>query len=123
MTNLKNVLNHKFRLLSNLGASKTVFKHFCHGVGGWEGGGVGSVHVILRSCVCVIHLIIQFHVNHVQWLKVKNSGGTLGNQTWHTNGWLQRKLPKFSILSAKFDCPVAHQKFSLLATGHDCETG
>ena len=28
-----------------------------------------------------------------------------------------------SILSAKFDCPVAHQKFSLLATAHDCETG
>ena len=28
-----------------------------------------------------------------------------------------------SRLYAKFDCPVAHQKFSLLATVHDCETG
>ena len=27
------------------------------------------------------------------------------------------------ILSAKFDCPVARQNFSLLATAHDCETG
>ena len=27
------------------------------------------------------------------------------------------------ILFAKFDCPVARQKFSLLATAHDCETG
>ena len=23
---------------------------------------------------------------------------------------------------AKFDCPVAHQNLSLLATAHDCET-
>ena len=49
----------------------------------------------------------------------------------NTNGWLQQKLPKFgfrthttalwpmeqsSILSAKFDCPVARQNFSLVAT-------
>ena len=27
-----------------------------------------------------------------------------------------------SILSAKFDCPVARQNISLLATTHDCET-
>ena len=27
------------------------------------------------------------------------------------------------ILSAKFDCPVAHQNASLLATAHDCKTG
>ena len=26
-------------------------------------------------------------------------------------------------LHIKFDCPVAHQNFSLLATAHDCETG
>ena len=52
--------------------------------------------------------------------------------------WLQQKLPEFgfrthttaispveqsSILSAKFDCPVARQNVSLLATAHDCETG
>ena len=59
-------------------------------------------------------------------------------QTWHTNGWPQQKLPmfgfrthttvpwpveQFSILFAKFYCPVTRQKFSLLATAHDCETG
>ena len=59
------------------------------------------------------------------------SGAPLDNQTWYTNSWLQQKLPKFgfrshttalwpveqsSILSAKFDCPVACQNLSLLAT-------
>ena len=68
---------------------------------------------------------------------MKHSGGPLDSQTWHTNGWSQQKLPKFgfhthttalcpmeqsSILSAKFDCPVARKNFSLLATAHDCET-
>ena len=28
-----------------------------------------------------------------------------------------------SCLCAKFNCPVNGQKFSLLATGHNCETG
>ena len=28
-----------------------------------------------------------------------------------------------SRLYAKFDCPVARQNFSMLATAHDCETG
>ena len=28
-----------------------------------------------------------------------------------------------SCLYTKFNCPVARQKFSLLATAHDCETG
>ena len=27
------------------------------------------------------------------------------------------------MLSAKFNCPVARQNCSLLATAHDCETG
>ena len=71
-------------------------------------------------------------------VEVKHSGGPLQNQTWLTNGWSQKKLSKFnfcthttalwpmeqsSILSAKFDCPVARQDFSLLPTAHDCETG
>ena len=30
-------------------------------------------------------------------------------------------MKQSSILSAKFDCPVARQKFSLLTTAHDCE--
>ena len=56
---------------------------------------------------------------------------------WHTKGWPLQKLPKFgfctqttafwpieqsSILSAKFDCPVAHQNLLLLVTAHGCET-
>ena len=56
---------------------------------------------------------------------------------WHTNGWPLQKFSKFgfctqttalwpieqsSILSAKFDCPVAHQNLSLLVTAHGCET-
>ena len=32
-------------------------------------------------------------------------------------------MEQSSILSAKFDCPVARLNFSLLATAHDCETG
>ena len=32
-------------------------------------------------------------------------------------------MKQSSILFAKFDCPVAHKNFSLLATAHDCETG
>ena len=70
--------------------------------------------------------------------KSENFGGQLDIQTWHINGWPQEKLSKFgfrthaialwpmeqsSFLSAKLDCPVAHQNFSLLATAHDCETG
>ena len=31
-------------------------------------------------------------------------------------------MEQSSILSAKFDCPVAHQNCSLLATAHDRET-
>ena len=56
----------------------------------------------------------------------------------HENCWLHQKFPKFgfctnitalrpmeqfSILSARFDSPMAHQNFLLLATAHDCETG
>ena len=52
-----------------------------------------------------------------------------GQSTWHINGWTQQRLRKFgfhfhttalwpveqgSILSAKFDCPVACQYVSLL---------
>ena len=32
-------------------------------------------------------------------------------------------MEQSSILSAKFDCPVACQKFLLLASAHDRETG
>ena len=59
---------------------------------------------------------------------MKTSGGPLDNQTWYTNHRMPKKLQKLfhihttalwsveqaSILSAKFDCPVAHQDFSLL---------
>ena len=54
------------------------------------------------------------------------------------HGWPQESLPDFgfrthtfalwpmeqpSILSAKLDCPLARQNFSLLATAYDCEIG
>ena len=32
-------------------------------------------------------------------------------------------MKQSSILCAKFDCPVAHQNLSILATVHDCEAG
>ena len=32
-------------------------------------------------------------------------------------------MEQSSILSGKFDCPVARQNLLLLATVHDCETG
>ena len=82
-------------------------------------------------------LISQFH-NHAQSLKVTNSGGPLDNQTWQTE-WKTAPLAKVQLceyenqtleafvadsrLSAKFDCPVAHQSFSLLSTAQDRETG
>ena len=68
---------------------------------------------------------------------MRNPGGPLDNQAWYSNRWPPKKLPSFgslnhatalwpveqsSILSAKFDWPVACQKLSLLATAHDCET-
>ena len=71
-------------------------------------------------------------------MKVNNSGGPLDNQTWQTE-WKTVPLAKVqlceyenqtleafvaaSCLYAKFDCPVARQNLSLLATAHDCETG
>ena len=69
---------------------------------------------------------------------MKHSGGPLDNQTWQTE-WKTAQLATVQLceyknhtleasvvgshLSAKFDCPVAHQNVSLLATVHDCETG
>ena len=79
-----------------------------------------------------------------QWCTVATSEkswwDTGQSQIRHTNSWFlaATKAPKVfgfhthtvalcsvgqsSILSAKFDCPVAQQDFSLLATVHDCET-
>ena len=67
--------------------------------------------------------IIQFH-NRAQYLKNNISGGPLDNQTWQTE-WKTAPLAKVQLceyenqtleafvaasrLSAKFDCPVAHQ--------------
>ena len=71
-------------------------------------------------------LIKPIFGNHVWSLKVKNSGGPLDNQTWQTE-WKTVPLAKVqlceyenqtleafvpvSCLYAKFDCPVAWQKF------------
>ena len=70
--------------------------------------------------------------------KSEISDWLLDNQTWQTE-WKTAPLSTAQLceyenqtleafvaasrLSAKFDCPVARQKFSLLATAHDCETG
>ena len=67
-----------------------------------------------------------------------NSGGPLDNRTWQTE-WKTAPLAKVQLceyenqtledfvvasrLYVKFDCPVACQNLSLLATAHDCKTG
>ena len=51
----------------------------------------------MRGKERVLQPVSQFH-NHAQWLKVKNSGGPLDSQTWHTNGWPQQKLPIQSLV-------------------------
>ena len=76
--------------------------------------------------------------SYAQWLRLKHSDGPLDIQTWQTE-WKTVPLAKVQLceyenktleafaaarcLYAKFDCSVARQKFSLLATAHDCETG
>ena len=45
------------------------------------------------------------------------------NSDFHTHTTALWPVKQSSILSDKFDCPVARQKFSLLATAHECETG
>ena len=75
--------------------------------------------------------------NYAQKLKGNHSGKPLNNQTWQTE-WKTAPLATEHLcededhtsevfvvarhLYAKFDWPVAHQNFSALATGHDCET-
>ena len=98
---------------------------------------------------CFTFLTLNFSFRFVFYVQIRpvsqscavaksdHSGRPLDSQTCYTNFWPQQKLPKFgfrtrttalwpveqsSILSAKFDCLVP-QKFSLLATAHDCETG
>ena len=69
---------------------------------------------------------------------MKTSDWLLDNPTWQTE-WKTAPLIKVQLceyenqtleafvaasrLSAKFDCPVTRQKFSLLATAYDCEIG
>ena len=90
-------------------------------------------------CCRVITIVPTFFINNpVSQSCAVAKIEPLDNQTWQTNGLPQQTLPKFgfrtcptalwpmeqsSILSAKFDCPVVCQNFSLLATGHDCNTG
>ena len=68
---------------------------------------------------------------------MNNSDGPLDNQTWQI-GWKTAPLAKVLLCEyenqtleafvaasrsyVKYDCAVAHQNFSLLATAHDCET-
>ena len=69
---------------------------------------------------------------------MNNFGGLLDNQTWQTE-WKTAPLAKVQLCEyenqtleafvaascsyVKFDCAVARQNVSLLATAHDCETG
>ena len=68
--------------------------------------------------------------------EVNNSGGSLDNQTWQTARksaplakvqlceYENQTLEAFVAASrsyVKYDCAVAHQNVSLLATAHDCE--
>ena len=71
-------------------------------------------------------------------MKVNNSGRPVDNQTWQTE-WKTALLDKVQLCEyvnqtleafvaasrsyINFDYPVAHQKFSLLATAHDWEPG
>ena len=61
---------------------------------------------------------------------MKDFGGPLHNQTWQTE-WKTVLLDKMQLCehenqtveaflaATKFDCPVARQEFSRLATAHD----
>ena len=61
----------------------------------------------------------QLNLAHKQLAVMKASKSLVSVLTQlHFGQW-----SKSSILSAKFDCPVARQNFVLLATAHDCETG
>ena len=69
---------------------------------------------------------------------MNNSGGFLDNQTWQI-AWKTAPLAKVQLCEyenqtleafvadrrsyVKYDCAVARQNLSLLATAHDCETG
>ena len=91
---------------------------------------------------CLPSLTVQWPTSichfYLLYMIVKLSYGTVFHsvcQVWLSSGlpvfvifsycaWLWNCLmEQSSILSAKFDCPVAHQYLSLLATAHDCETG
>ena len=56
----------------------------------------------------------------------KRLATTKASKVWFSyscNCTLATRVEQSSILSAKFDCPVACQNISFLATAHDCETG
>ena len=94
-------------------------------------------HLTAHATKPLLQIMSHFH-NHAQQIKVKNSGGPLDNQTWQTEGktaplakvqlceYKNQNLGIFVVVShlnTKFDCSVARQNFSLLATAHDYETG
>ena len=78
------------------------------------------------------YVISQIH-NYVQELVVKTSDRPLDSETWQTEcqtaplakvQWCEYKNQTLEVfLWPTFDCPVAHQKFSLLATAHYCKIG
>ena len=46
-----------------------------------------------------------------------------GNVRFRTHTTALWPMEQSSILSAKFDCPVAHENLSPLGTAHDCGSG
>ena len=56
--------------------------------------------------------------NYTQQLKLKNSGWSQDNQTWHTNGWLQQKLSNLDFLLAHW--ALAEEQSSILSVRFDC---
>ena len=64
------------------------------------------------------------HLKHPDGRPLDNPlGPNKAAASFHTYTNALWAMEQSSILSAKFDCPVAHQNVSLLATVHDCETG
>ena len=65
--------------------------------------------VIYNETVRWLLFIKKFH-NHAQWLNMKDSGESLDNQTWHTNGWLQQNVSKVWF-SCSHNCTLASGAF------------
>ena len=84
------------------------------------------VHLLRIRRACAVRSLRKLWVrdwpqhNPQSFLTYKRLAATKASRT-HTTALSPKE--QSSILSAKFDCPVACQNCSLFATTHDCETG